>query len=74
MADSIKRRKPDELRKTIFLRVRLTEEQDKLIRDAAQLAGILVSPWAVERLVRAAREELPEAPLPKPKGKVARRS
>jgi uncharacterized protein (DUF1778 family) len=57
VAKTIKRRKPDEERRTLYLRVRLTADQDALIKEAAALAGITVSSWAVERLVRAARSE-----------------
>jgi uncharacterized protein (DUF1778 family) len=58
VAKAIKRRKPDAERRTVYLRVRLTGEQDELIKDAAKLAGISVSAWTVERLVRIARTEL----------------
>ena len=53
----IKRRKPDEERRTLYLRVRLTAEQDVMMKEAAASAGITVSAWAVERLVRAAKAE-----------------
>lgn len=56
-AKAIQRRKPDEDRRTVFLRVRLTPEQDALIKEAASSAGITVSSWAVERLIRAAKAE-----------------
>jgi uncharacterized protein (DUF1778 family) len=54
---AIKRRKPDEDRRTVYLRVRLTPEQDAMMKEAAALAGITVSAWAVERLFRAAKAE-----------------
>lgn len=54
---TVKRRKADEDRRTVYLRVRLTSEQDELIKEAAALAGITVSAWCVERLLRAARSE-----------------
>jgi uncharacterized protein (DUF1778 family) len=54
---TIKRRKADEERRTVYLRVRLTADQNELIKEAAALAGITVSAWSVERLVRAARSE-----------------
>jgi len=54
---AIKRRKPDEERRTVYLRVRLTEEQDAMFKESAKNAGITVSAWAVERLVRAAKAE-----------------
>jgi uncharacterized protein (DUF1778 family) len=52
-----KRRKPAEKRREAYLRIRLTDEQDKAIRQAADAAGITISAWAVERLFRAARLE-----------------
>ena len=55
---TIKRRKPAEARRSVYLRVRLTEEHDAMIKEAAAAAGILVSAWVVERLVRAAKAEL----------------
>jgi uncharacterized protein (DUF1778 family) len=54
---AIKRRKPDEERRTLYLRVRLTPEQDVMMKEAATNAGITLSSWAVERLVRAAKAE-----------------
>jgi uncharacterized protein (DUF1778 family) len=54
---TITRRKPDEERRTLYLRVRLTPEQDALMKGAAASAGITVSSWAVERLIRAAKAE-----------------
>jgi uncharacterized protein (DUF1778 family) len=54
---AIQRRKPEEERRTVYLRVRLTAEQDALFKEAASLAGITLSSWAVERLVRAAKAE-----------------
>jgi uncharacterized protein (DUF1778 family) len=56
-AKAIQRRKPDEDRRTVFLRVRVTPEQDAMLKDAAASAGITLSSWAVERLVRAAKAE-----------------
>ena len=55
---AVKRRKPAEKRREAYLRVRLTDEQDKTIRQAADAAGITISSWAVERLFRAAKSEL----------------
>jgi uncharacterized protein (DUF1778 family) len=52
------RRKPKDKRREAYLRVRLTAEQDKTIRQAADAAGITISSWAVERLFRAAKSEL----------------
>jgi uncharacterized protein (DUF1778 family) len=56
-AKTIQRRKPDEERRTLYLRVRLTADQDAMMKEAAASAGITVSSWAVERLVRAAKAE-----------------
>lgn len=50
------------------LRLRLLPEHDALIRQAAELAGISLSAWMRERLIRAARQELGEAPG-KPQGR-----
>lgn len=55
---SIKRRKPEAKRKDKFLRVRVSEQQKELIDTAADLAGITVSAWALERLLQVARKEL----------------
>jgi uncharacterized protein (DUF1778 family) len=54
---AIKRRKAEEERRTLYLRVRLTPEQNGLLKEAAASAGITVSSWAVERLIRAAKAE-----------------
>lgn len=59
-AKKIQRRKADEDRRTVFLRVRLTPEQDSMIKEAAASAGITVSSWTVERLLRAAKVERKE--------------
>ena len=54
---AIERRKTDDERRTVYLRVRLTQEQDAMIKAAAQMSGITVSAWAVERLLRSAKAE-----------------
>jgi uncharacterized protein (DUF1778 family) len=54
---AVKRRKAEEDRRTLYLRVRLTEAQDAMFKQAAADSGITVSSWAVERLVRAAKAE-----------------
>ncbi len=54
---AIKRRKPAGVRKTLFLRVRISEAQDAEFKEAAEAAGITVSAWATERLLAAARAE-----------------
>ena len=58
------RRKPAEKRREKFLRVRLTPEQDLLLKEAASAAGITVSSWAVERLLKVARNELRQRGAP----------
>jgi uncharacterized protein (DUF1778 family) len=40
------------------LRIRLFPEQEEMIRQAAELAGISISAWIRERLIRAARREI----------------
>ncbi len=50
-------RKPEEKRRTKWLRVRLTPEIDAAIKRAADLAGVTVSAWATERLFTAAKKE-----------------
>lgn len=57
VAKTVKRRKPAAERRTLYLRVRLTEEQHELFKGAAEHAGITMSAWATERLLRAARAE-----------------
>lgn len=55
-----KRRKPENIRKTEYLRVRVSGEQKDVMQRAANQAGITLSAWAVERLLRTAREEVSE--------------
>ena len=43
------------------LRIRLFPEQEAMIRQAAELAGISISSWIRERLTRAARREIGQA-------------
>jgi len=52
--------KPKDEQRTYYLRARLTEAQDAEIKEAAGRAGISVSAWAVERLLRCARQEKPK--------------
>ena len=40
------------------LRLRLLSEHEELIRQAAELAGLSISAWMRERLIRAARREI----------------
>ena len=61
--DDTKRRagrpaKPEAEQRTVYLRARLTQAQEQVIKAAAEKAGISVSAWAVERLLRCARNEL----------------
>lgn len=56
---AIKRRKPAAERKSVYLRVRISEAQENEIKGAAAHAGISVSAWVVERLLKAARAEKP---------------
>ncbi len=48
---------PEEDRKSGFLRVRLSAAHEAEIKEAAKRAGISVSAWATERLLKAARQE-----------------
>ena len=43
------------------LRIRLFPDQEAMIREAAELAGISISAWTRERLIRAARREISQA-------------
>lgn len=54
---AIKRRKPAAERKTVYLRVRVSEAHEGEIKDAATNAGISISAWVTERLLRCARQE-----------------
>jgi uncharacterized protein (DUF1778 family) len=54
------RRKSDEARKDTNLRMRVSEAHLELIKAAVEKAGISLSSWAIERLLRAARQELKE--------------
>ena len=46
---------------SVSLRLRMFPDQEQLIRQAARLAGISISAWIRERLVRAARREVSQA-------------
>ncbi len=50
------------------LRIRLFPEQEEMIRQAAELAGISISAWIRERLTRAARREISRAARYAPPG------
>ena len=45
------------------VRIRLIPEHEADIRHAAQLAGLNLSSWVRERLIKSAREELAQAGL-----------
>lgn len=60
MGDEIKRRKAEKDRKTEWLRARTKPEHKALMQQAADRAGINLSAWIVDRLVKAARVELTE--------------
>lgn len=57
MTDRIKRRKPAHARKEEQLRVRLAESHMAEFQAAAARAGISLSAWVTERLLRCARQE-----------------
>lgn len=48
-------------RHTAMLNIRMLPEHADLIRQAAELAGVSLSDWIRERLIRAARKELSSA-------------
>jgi len=54
---------------SVSLRLRMFPEQEALIRQAAGLAGISISAWIRERLVRAARREVSQGARYQPAGK-----
>jgi uncharacterized protein (DUF1778 family) len=45
-------------RHTAMLNIRLLPEHAELFRQAAELAGVSLSDWIRERLIRAARKEV----------------
>jgi predicted HicB family RNase H-like nuclease len=54
---AIKRRKPAEVRKVAHLRVRIAESHMEDFKAAALKAGISLSAWVTERLLKCARQE-----------------
>lgn len=54
--EKIRRKSADE-RKEAYLRVRVSESHMDEFKEAAKKAGISVSAWVVERLLRIARSE-----------------
>jgi predicted HicB family RNase H-like nuclease len=55
--DRIKRRKPAHVRKEEQLRVRVAESHMNAFKAAAARAGISLSAWVTERLLKCARQE-----------------
>lgn len=60
MATETTRRKADDVRKDTNLRMRVSEAHLKVFKAAAERAGISLSAWATDRLLRAARQEQKE--------------
>lgn len=60
MSTETMRRKPDEIRKDTNLRMRISEDHLAVFKAAAQRAGISLSAWVTDRLLRAARQEQKE--------------
>jgi uncharacterized protein (DUF1778 family) len=54
-------RKEEDRAHSASIRIRLLPEHDALIREAAALAGVSMSDWLRERIVRTARREIAEA-------------
>ena len=54
-------KKEEERAHSASIRIRLTPGHDVLIRQAAELAGVSLSDWIRERLIRSARKELSQA-------------
>jgi uncharacterized protein (DUF1778 family) len=48
-------------RHTAMLNIRLLPEHAELFRQAAELAGVSLSDWIRERLIRTARKEISQA-------------
>lgn len=59
----IERRKPASARRESHLRVRVAETHMAEFKVAAESAGITLSAWVVERLLKAARQEARERAL-----------
>lgn len=55
--EKIERRKSAEVRKEAHLRVRVAESHMDEFKAAAEKAGIGLSAWVTERLLRVARQE-----------------
>jgi predicted HicB family RNase H-like nuclease len=54
---------PEKRRHSGSVRIRLVPEHEADIRHAAQLAGLNLSAWVRERLIKSARQELVQAGL-----------
>jgi uncharacterized protein (DUF1778 family) len=52
-----KRRKPKALRKEAIVNIRMTDEQKTTLTEAAQKAGLGVSPWLLSLGLREARRD-----------------
>jgi len=50
--------KPPKRKHSAALHIRLVPEHEELIRQAAERAGVSISDWIRERLIRTARKEL----------------
>jgi len=57
VTDRIKRRKPAHARKEEHLRVRVAKSHMEAFMTAAERAGITLSAWVTERLLKCARQE-----------------
>ena len=57
MIDHIKRRKHAAARKEAHLRIRVAESHKAELLEAAERAGISLSAWVIERLLKCARQE-----------------
>jgi predicted HicB family RNase H-like nuclease len=60
MSSEKPRRKTDEVRKDTNLRMRVSEAHLTVFKAAAERAGISLSSWVTDRLLRAARQEQKE--------------
>jgi hypothetical protein len=61
LPDMARPRKEADRTHSSALRIRLLPEHDALVREAATLAGVSLSDWLRERIIRAARKEVAEA-------------
>ncbi len=61
MAKRGRPKNPDSKVKRRVLQIRLLEAEKQMFSDAAKISGLSLSPWARERLKKAARDELRKA-------------